>query len=139
LNAARVKEKQQKRDPEGGRCAPLAGIEAEGLLETWNEPAAPVARRAGFVPISATVKRLPRPAGCARTPALKSKIKSQLDMKHARYLAARGRPGEVGAYWEARLGEPEAAQRVFDEVDLRMRRSGWDDMREWKRQRGIAP
>jgi hypothetical protein len=30
------------------------------------------------------------------------------------------------------------AQRMLDAIDRRMRRSGWDDMRGWKQQAGIA-
>jgi len=58
--------------------------------------------------------------------------------KHCRFLQACGHPNEVGAYWAAQLSDDrEAAQRMLDEVDRRMRAAGWDDRREW-RQAGIA-
>jgi hypothetical protein len=34
--------------------------------------------------------------------------------------------------------DADAAQRMLDDVDRQMRAAGWDDMREWKRQAGIA-
>jgi hypothetical protein len=74
-----------------------------------------------------------------KTPALKALIRQQLMAKHCRFLQARGAPDEIGAYWAAQLGnDPQAAQRMLDDVDRRMRAARWDDMREWKRQAGVA-
>jgi hypothetical protein len=74
-----------------------------------------------------------------KSPALKAKIRDQLISKHARFLTARKRPAEVAAYWAAMLGDDAAeAQRMLDATDGRMRRAGWDDMRAWKAQHGIA-
>ena len=62
----------------------------------------------------------------------------ELRQKHIRFLAAHD-PGAVGAYWAACLDDdPAVGQRMFDAVDARMRRAGWDDMRQWKQQAGIA-
>jgi uncharacterized protein YdaU (DUF1376 family) len=75
----------------------------------------------------------------AKSPALKAKIRDQLISKHARFLTARKRPAELAAYWAAMLSDDAAeAQRMLDAVDRRMRQAGWDDMRQWKAQRGIA-
>jgi hypothetical protein len=74
-----------------------------------------------------------------KSPALKAHIRQQLMAKHCRFLQACGSPDEVGAYWEAHLGDDaEAAQRLLDDVDRRMRAAGWDDMRQWKRENGVA-
>jgi DNA-binding transcriptional MocR family regulator len=63
-----------------------------------------------------------------KDPALKVKIRDQLIQKHGRYLAARGQPGEVAAYWAAMMdNDPAAAQRMLDAVDRRMRIECWDD------------
>jgi hypothetical protein len=78
-----------------------------------------------------------QPIGCIIAPRaepksaeLKAKIRDQLIQKHGRYLAARGRPGEVPAYWAAMMGnDPAAAQRMLDATDRRMRLERWDDMR----------
>jgi uncharacterized protein YdaU (DUF1376 family) len=82
------------------------------------------------------------PGPCPRTgksPALKAKIRDQLVSKCARFLVNRKRPAEVAAYWAAMLGDDAAeAQRMLDATDGRMRRAGWDDMRQWKAQHGIA-
>jgi predicted nucleic acid-binding Zn ribbon protein len=92
---------------------------------------------------SATVG-LPRrgrrwPTRPPKSPALKLKIREQLRAKHARFLQARRRPEELVAYWAAQLDDdPTVAQRAFDEVDHRMRAANWDDMREWRREQGIA-
>jgi len=73
-----------------------------------------------------------------KTPALKAKIKAQLQAKHCRFLQAHD-PDAVGGYWAALLDDdPAIAQRMLDETDRRMRRAGWDDMRDWRRQNGIA-
>jgi uncharacterized protein YdaU (DUF1376 family) len=75
---------------------------------------------------------------CPRTgksPALRAKIRDQLISKCARFLVNRKRPAEVAAYWAAMLGDDAAeAQRMLDATDRRMRRAGWDDMRQWKAQ-----
>jgi hypothetical protein len=98
---------------------------------------------AGFTPIGDHCP--PRaPLGRSRqrvekSPALKAKIRQQLMAKHCRFLQAHGREDEIGAYWAAQLSDdPDAAQRMLDDVDRRMRSAAWDDMREWKRQAGIA-
>jgi hypothetical protein len=79
------------------------------------------------------------PPRCAKSPALKAKIRDQLIQKHARYLMARKRPEEMAAYWAAMLDDdPAVAQHMLDATDARMRAAGWDDMRQWKRQHGIA-
>jgi hypothetical protein len=80
-----------------------------------------------------------RPPKCPKSPELKAKIREQLVQKCARFLTARKRPEEVAAYWAAMLDDdPAVAQRMLDTTDRRMRRAGWDDMREW-RQRGWRP
>jgi hypothetical protein len=74
-----------------------------------------------------------------KSPALKAKIRAQLQQKHARYLQARRRPDELAAYWAAMVDDdPAVAQRALDDTDRRMRGAGWDDMRAWKRENGIA-
>jgi hypothetical protein len=74
-----------------------------------------------------------------KSPALKAKIRAQLQQKHARYLQARRRPDELAAYWLAMVDpDPMVAQRAFDDTDRRMRCAGWDDMRGWKRENGIV-
>jgi hypothetical protein len=58
--------------------------------------------------------------------------------KCARFLKDR-HPGEFASYWAAMLSDDAAiGQRMLDAVDRRMRRAGWDDMRSWKRQAGVA-
>jgi len=95
-----------------------------------NEKGNPLARCAGLVRADA------RPV---KTPALRAKIKQQLVGKCARFLAATGPPEAVAAYWAAQLDDdPSVGQRALDTVDRRMRRCGWDDMRQWKRHAGIA-
>ena len=84
---------------------------------------------------------LPRRGGGppGKSPALKAKIRAQLQQKHARYLQARRRPEELAAYWAAMLDDdPAVVQRAFDDTDRRMRGAGWDDMRAWKREHGVA-
>jgi hypothetical protein len=97
----------------------------------------------GFSPgLAAARPSLGAVGSCRRTrksPALRAKIRDQLVQKCARFLVDRRRPEELAAYWGALLGDDLAeGQRMLDAVDRRMRRSGWDDMREWKRQHGIA-
>jgi len=102
-----------------GHDAPIAG---------GGQPAAVGLSRRGTFPLAT-----------GKSPALKAKIKEQLRQKCGRYLARCGRPDEAGAYWAAMLGDdPDAAQRMLDIVDRRMRRARWDDMRQWKRHAGIA-
>ena len=84
---------------------------------------------------------LPRRGGGppGKSPALKANIRGQLASKHWRYLMARGRPGEAEQYLiliDSKTSTP--PQAMFDAVDHRMRAEGWDDMRDWKRQHGIA-
>jgi hypothetical protein len=72
-------------------------------------------------------------------PAMKLKVKQQLTWKHCRFLLREGAPGEYAAYFAAIDGETQLPpQEIFDAVDRRMRRAHWDDMREWKRQNGVA-
>jgi hypothetical protein len=74
-----------------------------------------------------------------KSPALKAKIRAQLQQKHARYLQARRRPEELAAYWAAMVDDdPAVAQRALDDTDRRMRGARWDDMRAWKREQGIG-
>jgi hypothetical protein len=74
-----------------------------------------------------------------KSAALRTKIRDQLIQKHARFLVDRRPPQELAAYWAAMLGDDAAvAQSMFDAVDRRMRQAGWDDMRQWKAQHGIA-
>jgi hypothetical protein len=88
-------------------------------------------------------------ARCARlggkSPELKHKIKRQLAVKHCRFLTAQFRWDELAEYHEAmKAGENGLPrQDLFDAVDARMRRAGWDDMRWWRelerRPRDLAP
>jgi hypothetical protein len=74
-----------------------------------------------------------------KSAALRAKIRDQLISKHARFLAARRPPQELAAYWAAMLDDdPAVAQSMLDAVDRRMRQAGWDDMRQWRAQRGFA-
>jgi DNA-binding Lrp family transcriptional regulator len=79
-----------------------------------------------------------KPPPCRKSPALRAKIRAQLAAKHVRYLGARGRPGEAGAY----LAEIDASgippPEVFDAIDRRMRAEAWDDMRTWKIRHHVA-
>jgi hypothetical protein len=112
-------EKHGKGNPEGGRCA---------LLEEQKETSP---GRNGSDTRS--------PARAGKPPALKAKIRAQLQQKHARYLQARRRPDELAAYWLAMVDpDPAVAQRALDDTDRRMRGAGWDDMRAWKRENGIV-
>jgi hypothetical protein len=111
-------EKHDEGDPEEGRFAPLGEL-IEPLVQ---RSAAALGHR----------KRKP-PKGRA----LASQIKAQLAWKHCRYLTARGRPGEDVWYFALIDGKTMLPpQEIFDAVDARMRRSGWDDTREhdtWQR------
>lgn len=122
--AREEEEKNHEGNPEA-RCARL------------GSPAAPSRRTCADPPIGFS-RRAARPPPCKqKSPALKARIKEQLRAKHARFLMARKRPEEVAAYWAAALdADPAVAQRMFDETDARMRRANWDDMRQWKAQRG---
>jgi DNA-binding transcriptional MocR family regulator len=76
------------------------------------------------------IRRIVTPQAEPKSADLKAKIRDQLIQKHGRYLAARGRPGEVPAYWAAMMSDdPAAAQRMLDATDRRMRIERWDDMR----------
>ena len=84
---------------------------------------------------------LPRRGGGppGKSPALKAKIRAQLQQKHARYLQARRRPEELAAYWLAMVDpDPAVAQRALDDTDRRMRAARWDDMRGWKQAQGVG-
>lgn len=73
------------------------------------------------------------------SPTITARIKDQLKAKVCRFAHAR-LPGPIAM--EAATGvwseDTEEAQRWLDFLDGQMRRAGWDDMREWKRQSGIA-
>ncbi len=79
------------------------------------------------------VQRLKRrSAGPPKSPGLKANIKEQLRQKHGRFLIATG--GDSTTYWLVMMNADEQTkQRLFEEVDARMRAQNWDDMREWKR------
>jgi hypothetical protein len=112
-------EKHGKGNPEEGRCAPLEEQKETSPGRNGSDTRSPA--RAG------------------KPSALKAKIRAQLQQKHARYLQARRRPDELAAYWAAMVDDdPAVAQRAFDDTDRRMRAAGWDDMRAWKRENGIA-
>ena len=103
LDAPRAREGEsednEKGNPEGGRSAPLC-----------REP------------VAQPHHSRPPP----KSPALKAKIRAQLQQKHARYLQARRRPDELAAYWIAQLDDdPAVAQRMLDDTDRRMRAAGW--------------
>jgi DNA-binding transcriptional MocR family regulator len=103
-------------------CKRAAEGEALRTEEKIKVPQA--ARPARLVPI--IHRHAPRAE--PRDPALKAKIRDQLIQKHGRYLAARGQPGEVPAYWAAMMGDdPAAAQHMLDAIDRRMRLERWDD------------
>jgi uncharacterized protein YdaU (DUF1376 family) len=125
--AAREGKKNQSLNPLG-RYAPLGGSFG-GRCHPEPGPDA----------ISNVPHRTVRPRSCAKSPALKAKIRDQLMQKHARFLMARRRSQALAAYWGAQLGDdPAKAQRAFDAVDRRMRSERWDDMRQWKREHGIV-
>jgi hypothetical protein len=160
LDAPRAREgkseNNEKGNPEGGRCAPLGG---ERLAAKTRMPArwssrhrdgecdelpsqAPASDNRDLAhprqdhghPISrgrSTGNGWPSPSRPPpKSPALKAKIRAQLQQKHARYLQARRRPDELAAYWAAQLNDdPIEAQRVFDAVDRQMRCAGWRE--EW--------
>jgi DNA-binding transcriptional MocR family regulator len=98
-----------------------------------NPQEARTARLAGTKPPEQQfqpIGRIVAPQAEPKSADLKAKIRDQLIQKHGRYLAARGRPGEVPAYWAAMMGDdPAAAQRMLDATDRRMRIERWDDMR----------
>ena len=123
LDAPRAREgkseKHGKGNPEEGRCAPLEEQKETSPGRNGSDTRSPA--RAG------------------KSPALKAKIRAQLQQKHARYLQARRRPEELAAYWAAMVDDdPAVAQRAFDDTDRRMRGAGWDDMHAWKREHGIS-
>ena len=130
--ALRAREgESEKQNPEGGRCAPLCR-----LAGSDGGPAAAAAKGGGNP--DRCGEPLP-PLRPPKSPALKAKIRAQLQQKHARYLQARRRPEELAAYWAAMVDDdPAVAQRALDDTDRRMRCAGWDDMRAWKREHGIA-
>ena len=153
-------ENNEKGNPEGGRCAPLdaktrmparwSSRHRDGECDAHTSQA-PASDYRGpdrqdqdhGGPISrgrATGNGWPSPSRPPpKSPALKANIRGQLASKHWRYLMARGRPGEAEQYLilidSKTLTPPQA---MFDAVDHRMRAEGWDDMRDWKRQHGIA-
>lgn len=121
--------------------ASLPNQDSESTSNVESLNAAREDRKKGEVEKKQT--RNPEGGRCAplegKPPALKTRIKDQLRAKHARFLMATAPPDQVAAYWTAAL-DPDAAvgQRIFEEVDRRMRCTGWDDMRQWRREQGIG-
>jgi uncharacterized protein YdaU (DUF1376 family) len=72
-----------------------------------------------------------------KSPGLRENIKEQLRQKLIRFCNARLRDDDRGLALMGLMGEDphphHDAQWWFDELDLRRKRSGWDDTREWKR------
>jgi hypothetical protein len=122
------KEDYKKEDLE--RCAPLP---SQTPVETADDQ---TSTTTGYAAAAREVVKMVKDlVKKPKTPRLKQQIKQLLMQKHARYLQARGRPDEVGAYWAAMMAEDAESQRVLDAVDARMRREHWDDVPPdtWKR------
>ena len=69
--------------------------------------------------------------------ALKERIRRQWEMKLCRFMKASTTPSESGAFLLQLMELPAGSierRRLCNAVDQRMRRAGWDDMSEWKRQ-----
>jgi|SRR5580693_6858138 hypothetical protein len=136
IRSAKSGERSEKSEGQGSFERPAGALEGIGAVvgnpATPRPPPQPARARPPDCRSAAAARPRPPP----KTPALKAKIRDQLITKCGRFLTARKRPEEVAAYWAAMLDDdPAVAQRMLDATDRRMRRAGWDDMREW-RERG---